>query len=384
MQEQILDLLRAAGPSGLGAEDLLGALRSPVSRPTLNRHLAILRDAGQIQALGQARATRYRVNSPFSRADIDAYFARPASSRPYAPFREAFLAPTPNIEGDRAARLGEIQGLANPMDRKYLAAFLVDFSWASSLLEGSSYSELDTEALLTYGQRARDKPVEDAFLALNHKRAAEHLWTYRALSVENVCAMHALLTDDHGREELADSDHFLPADQRGVPRVFSDVNLQNSAYLPPFRPGTDHARQLLVEIMTTASTLPPAEAAVYLLTRIAYVQSFSNGNKRTSRLAANIPLLTAGWIPFSFADVNKADYIRGMAAFYELGAIQVIEQTFIDGYVRSILRSSDLPAQLRGANADPDELASELVAYVNAGQRPVSPRVAAFLRARAR
>ncbi|UXH80339.1 Fic family protein [Roseateles amylovorans] len=383
MRDDILDLVRAGGPGGLAAEDILNGLTEKISRATLNRHLAALREGGLIKSVGQARATRYVTTSSFSRADIDAYFARPAASRPYAPFREAYLEPQPNIDRERAARCVEIQGLANPMDRKYLAAFLVDFSWGSSILEGSTYSELDTEALITYGQRAKDKPVEDAFLALNHKRAGEHLWTHRALSVENLCAMHALLTDDHGREELAESDHFLPIDQRGVTRVFNDVNLQNSAYLPPFRPGTDHARELLDRIVATAQAQPAVEAAVYLLTRVAYVQSFSNGNKRTSRLAANIPLLAEGLIPFSFADVNKADYIRGMAAFYELGSVHVIEQTFIEGYVRSVIRSSNLPASLRTASADPEVLAGSLVEYVNTGKRPASASVATFLRAKA-
>jgi hypothetical protein len=343
MRDEILGLIQASGAGGLAAEELLAGLADKISRATLNRHLVALREEGLIKSVGNARATRYVTTSAFSRADIDAYFARPAASRPVAPFRDEYLAPLPNIDGDRAKRCVEIQGLANPMDRKYLSGFLVDFSWGSSILEGSTYSELDTEALFAYGQRAKDKPVEDAFLALNHKRAGEHLWTHRELSVENLCAMHALLTDDHGREELAESDHFLPAEQRGVTRVFKDVNLQNSAYLPPFRPGTNHAREVLERIAATASLLPAVEAALYLLTRVAYVQSFSNGNKRTSRLGANIPLLAAGLIPFSFADVDKADYIRGMAAFYELGSVHVIEQTFSPAAGGSDWRSARAP-----------------------------------------
>nr|WP_297529777.1 Fic family protein [uncultured Roseateles sp.] len=382
MRDELLALVQASGAGGLAAEELLTGLADRISRATLNRHLAALREEGLIKSVGNARATRYVTTSAFSRADIDAYFARPAASRPVAPFRDEYLEPSANIDGDRAERCVEIQGLANPMDRKYLSGFLVDFSWGSSILEGSTYSELDTEALFAYGQRAKDKPVEDAFLALNHKRAGEHLWTHRELSVENLCAMHALLTDDHGREELAESDHFLPAEQRGVTRVFKDVNLQNSAYLPPFRPGTHHAREVLERIVATAGLLPAVEAALYLLTRVAYVQSFGNGNKRTSRLAANIPLLAAGLIPFSFADVDKADYIRGMAAFYELGSVHVIEQTFIQGYVRSVIRSSNLPAGLRTASADPEVLAAQLVEYVNTGKRPSLQGADALLRGR--
>ncbi|MFT7773338.1 Fic family protein [Roseateles sp.] len=350
-----------------------------MSRSTLNRTLSSLVGQGSVTPIGRGPARRYVTLSPFSLADVEAFFQRPASMRPLTPFREELLGPTPNIDPERAKRCTQIQRLATPMDRKYLSRFLVDYSWASGVLEGSTYTEIDTEALVMYGEREADKPMEDAVLALNHKRAGEHLWTHRELTVENICAMHALLTDDHGKADLATSDHFLPKEQRGVTRVYEDVNLANSAYLPPHRPGTSHARDVLVRIVDTAKTLEPVEAAVYLLTRIAYVQSFANGNKRTSRIAANLPLLAAGLVPSSFVDITKARYIRGMAAFYELGSMLVIEQAFIDGYVRSVMRSSNLPPALRGVGADPEGAAKQLCDFINSGNRPKDPAVAAML-----
>jgi len=206
-----------------------------------------------------------------------------------------------------------------------------------------------------------------------------HLWKHGELSVDNLCAMHDLLTDDHGVIPEGESDHFLPAEKRGKPRELEDVTLQNSAYLPPFHPGTGHARQLLEQVVDTARRLPAFEAAVYLLTRMAYVQSFSNGNKRVSRLAANLPLLAAGHIPFSFADINKADYIRGMAAFFELGSMHVIEQAFLGGYARSVVRSSRLPDSMRAGGFDLGELADALVDYLNHGRRVSDAGGIAFL-----
>jgi len=379
MQKAVEQLIRESGPTGIAPERLMELVGDSMSRSSLNRALATMVSQGTVAPIGRGPARRYVTLSPFSVADVEAFFQRPASVRPLAPFREELLSPTPNIDPERANRCTQIQALANPMDRKYLSRFLVDYSWASGVLEGSSYSEIDTEALVVYGEREPGKPMEDAILALNHKRAAEHLWTHRDLSVENICALHALLTDDHGMTELVTSDHFLPKEQRGVPRVYEDVNLANSAYLPPHRPGTNHARDMLVRIVDTAKTLEPVEAAMYLLTRIAYVQSFANGNKRTSRIAANLPLLAAGLLPSSFVDITKARYIRGMAAFYELGSMLVIEQAFIDGYVRSILRSSNLPAALRGVGTDLDGAAKQLCDFINSGNRPKAPALAGLL-----
>lgn len=378
MSNELVEVIRAAGPAGLRPEALHAALPA-VSRSTLNRRLAALCKAGSLQALGAGRATRYVLSGVFTREDIGAYFAAPANSRAVAPFRPELLASSPGIDAGRAARLKQIQALAQPLDRRFLSEFLVDFTWASSLLEGSTYSQLDTAALIKYGQRSKAKPTEDAVLALNHKQAGERLWVDRTLSLDNVCAMHALLTDPHGLIELDASDHFLPAEQRGHPRVYEDVRLQNSAYLPPFRPGTTHAADMLVQVIATAAGLPPIEAAFYLLTRIAYIQSFANGNKRTSRIAANLPLLGAGLLPFSFVDVDKADYIRGLAAFYELGSTVVIEQTFVSGYVRSIARGSRIPDALRVDGFDLDTVCGLLVGYVNSDQLPGDRRARVFV-----
>lgn len=380
LAQALIAPIRSAGAVGLAPQQLAG-LVPHISRSTLNRQLAALTANAAIAARGTGRNTRYVSSTPFTRADIDAYFSIPWQQRPSAPFNEALLASTPNMDADRAQRCTLIQAIAQPMDKRFLASFLIDWSWGSSMLEGGTYSALDTEALVQYGQRNLSKPTADAVLVLNHKRAAEHLWANRALNPQNVCAMHALLTDDHALESVSESDHFLPEHQRGKPREYEEVNLATSAYMPPFRPGTGFIAKAFAQIVDTANSLHPVQAALYLITRIPYLQAFANGNKRTSRLAANAPLLGAGLLPFSFADVDKADYIRGMAAFYELGSMHVIEQTFIQGYVKSVVRSSNIPASMRTLGFDVEAVAQILVAFVNTGQKPVDPRAWVFLRA---
>ncbi|MEO6281616.1 Fic family protein [Roseateles sp.] len=375
---ELAPLIAAAGAVGV-TPDALARQLPGISRSTLNRRLAELLKTGVIRSDGAGRARRYLSAEPFGRRDIDAYFATATPERPLARFRPELLGAEPGLVLDKARRCTQIQALAQPIDARFLASFLIDLSWASSLLEGSTYSALDTAALIQYGQRNAAKPTADALLVLNHKRAAEYLWRDRALSVEQVHAMHALLTDDHGQVEAEGSDHFLPESQRGRAREFEDVHLANSAYLPPFRPGTGFVADALVQIVGLAQQLHPVQAALYLMTRIPYLQAYANGNKRASRLAANAPLLSGGLLPLSFADVDKADYIRGMAAFYELGSLHVIEQTFIHGYVRSIMRSSDLPASVRARGLDVAATAQALVDFINTGRRPTHKVAALYL-----
>ncbi|ANH70030.1 Fic family protein [Mitsuaria sp. 7] len=307
------------------------------------------------------------------------HFSQPADARPAAPFRDEFLDPEPGLSPMRAGRCAFIQALARPLDRAFLSEFLVDFTWASSLLEGSSYSVLDTATLIECGERNPTKPMDEAVLALNHQRVAAHLWADREWSVANLCRMHALLTDDHGLAEVCDSDHFLPVEQRGRPREFQDIRLRQSAYLPPFRPGTGHATSLLGQVMAVARTLHPVQAAFYLLTRVAYIQSFANGNKRTARIAANLPLLESGLLPLSYVDVDKAEYLRGMVAFYELGSARVLERTFIRAYAKSVVRASRVPAAMLADGFNVDAVSEQLAEYITTGHRPADPHAVVFL-----
>ncbi len=104
-----------------------------------------------------------------------------------------------------------------------------------------------------------------------------------------MCEIQALLTDQHGIRALEGSDHFLPDGRRGVVREFEDPRLARTPYSPPHRPGTGYVTAMLEQVVAVASGLGPLDAALHVMTRIPYLQAFANGNKRTARLAANIP-----------------------------------------------------------------------------------------------
>ena len=358
-----------AGPAGISPESL-AALFAGVSRSSLNRRLLDLVMARRIDARGKGKALKYVSTVDYPVEAIRRFFEVDYQERPYAGFHAEWLLPVPDLEHKVAQRLRGIQARARKLDRKFLSDFLIDISWASSLLEGSTYSALDTQALLAYGERNQGKPAEDAVLILNHKNAIEHLWANRELSVDNLCTLQAMLTDGHGLPEVADSDHFLPDEQRGRVREYQEVTIARSAYSPPYRPGEGYTDKALTQIVESAKTLPPVQAAFYLMTRIPYLQAFSNGNKRTARLAANIPLLQAGLLPISFVDFRKDEYLLGMLAFYELGDVQIIGDVFIGGYIKSVVRGSDIAPAQKVAGFDMREMVEMLAGYVRTQRKP--------------
>ncbi len=321
-------------PSGLSA----GALerQTSLSRATINRKLKAAVDAKLIVAQGNGSARIYLDADPFK--TIRQYFDIPHTDRKIATFRENLIEFKPSLEKINIDALKANKGF-RLLEKRDLVQFLVDFSCASSVLEGGTYSLLDTQALIEYGEKAEGKPLSDAFLVLNHKNAFEYL--YDNISLDSIFEVHKRLTDNHDLPELIKATHFLSKERQGVVRNYAgeDVNIALSAYIPPLRPGTGYIKDMLDKILETSSNIKePLESALYLLTRLPYLQPFADGNKRTSRAMCNVPLLKAGMPPISFMDFGKKDYILSMLAFYELGDTKMGAQTFFKAYEKSCKR----------------------------------------------
>jgi fido (protein-threonine AMPylation protein) len=207
--------------------------------------------------------------------------------------------------------------------RRAAERFLIDLSWASSSLEGSTYEYLDTVALISYGQKAKGGTALDSTLILNHKRAIafmmEAISEKQDITVEFISRIHALLM----RDILEDA-------ELGTIRTI-DVNITASAYHP-----SSDGRILQASLAAIVERMnqieDPCEAATFVLNSVSYLQAFTDGNKRTARLLANIPLLKAGCAPLSFIDVDKTAYLAGLIAFYELGDLSLINNTVASAY----------------------------------------------------
>lgn len=75
--------------------------------------------------------------------------------------------------------------------------------------------------------------------------------------------------------------------------------------------------------------------AFFLMVHLPYLQPFEDVNKRTSRLAANIPLIHHNLCPLSFIDVPQSAYVDAMIGVYELNRIELLRDVFVWAYERS-------------------------------------------------
>ena len=361
----------AAVPAGLGI-DALQAQFPTVPRRNLQRWLAKLIDDGSLLAEGSARARKYRLApsalaaeparastepaiplSPAGR-EVLADVGRPLAQRRPVGYRRAMLDDyQPNLTfflprslRSRLHELGRSPVESRPAGtyaRQVLDRLLIDLSWASSRLEGNTYSRLDTQNLIQFGHAAAGKDQLEAQMILNHKAAIEMLVEHAgeiAFDRHTVQNLHALL-----------SDNLLPDAAAGGRLRRTDVAITGSVYQPLAVPQQieEHFDTLLAKARAIDD---PFEQAFFAMVQLPYLQPFDDVNKRTSRLAANIPLIRHNLAPLSFVDVPEDLYISGTLGVYELGRVELLRDVFAWAYERSCQRYT----VLRDALPVPDPL----------------------------
>ena len=348
----------------------LAGLGLGVSQNTVSRHLRELVADQRLRIEGAGRSTSYVYD------DYHDYFSVPGPQRKAVTYNTSLIEDyMPNetrwfsaddIEAMMAAGGGR-QMDASTYSRAIAQKLLVDLAYASSSLEGNTYSYLDTEVLVQYGKVALGKDASETQMILNHKDAINYLLENIndiEIDVREVRTMHSLLS-------------YGLIDPRQVGSVRQHiVGVGNSAYVPLSIPARlEEEMQKLVE--KASRIFDPFEQSLFLMTSISYLQYFVDVNKRTGRLTANIPLLKHGLAPLSFLNMDKTEYTRGLLSFYELGRTDVIASAYRQGYVASASRYDayvgrdqrliELEARYRHEKAE--AVKSYVSASLKAGQR---------------
>lgn len=359
----LVDLI-GSEPASLSMEAIAQKLGNRLQLRTLQRRLALLVEQRRIERTGGRRAARYRklpesaageaaaaaaVQKPlhaFTRddipvsaqgAEIRAYVSQPRHLRSPVGHRLAFLeqyhpnhtAYLPLELREQLHTLGRSpadQTPAGTFAKDILSRLLIDLSWASSHLEGNTYSRLDTERLIEYGQAAEGKDALETQMILNHKQAIEYLVLTpdpARVQTDTLIALHAFLSDG------------LMADPAAVGRIRRRaVEIGGSVYLPMALP--QRLEELFgIVVQMAAEIADPFEQAFFLMVHVPYLQPFEDVNKRVSRLAANIPFIRHNLCPLSFIDVPQQAYVDAMLGVYELNRVELLRDVFVWAYERS-------------------------------------------------
>lgn len=125
------------------------------------------------------------------------------------------------------------------------------------------------------------------------------------------------------------------------------VHIQDSVHVPSQVPAVLE-ESLDAVVGKARQTKNPVEAAFFLWVNIAYLQPFVDGNKRTSRLAENMPLLLANCAPLSFLDVERHDYAWAMLGVYERQDTTAAAELFEWTHRRSIQKYQAVTESMSG------------------------------------
>jgi hypothetical protein len=391
----------SAEPRGVGIEMLMQSLGEEASRRTMQRRLEEFMRLGWIERHGKARATKYhvtetgratllrgepgRLEPSMLREDpppmptpqrelvlpklgqsagpelgeeskhLRDIIRQPQALRKVCGYRREFL---DTYQPDKTAYLPEtlrkhLHGIgqsehmaampAGTYARHVLDRLIIDLSWNSSRLEGSTYSLLETDHLLALGKS--DDPVRflEMQMILNHKAAIEFLVESPdelGFNRYTFLNLHAILSE--GLLKNANSEGAL----RTIP-----VGVGGTVYHPTNQPAlVEECFDLILR--KAAAISDPLECSFFLMVHLPYLQPFEDGNKRTSRLSANLPLIQKNMSPLSFVDVPVRDYTDGILAVYELNRIELLRDLFAWAYERSAGRY----ASIRQEMGDPDPL----------------------------
>ncbi|MGX5174853.1 Fic family protein [Aliikangiella sp. IMCC44653] len=361
-------------PQGVTLAELL-TQHPNIARRTAQRQIAKFIDEGLVIAHGEARARRYfGVESPndvsaqtnnsdvftafipvsADSQDILNYINLPLEARKpvgyqldflnsYQPNKTWYLAESLRRQLHKMGKTTDSQEPAGTYSRAILNRLLIDLSWASSHLEGNTYSRLDTRELIEHGRSAQGKAAIETQMILNHKSAIELLVEY----IDTAEFNHYTLMNIHS----ALSENLLPnpADEGRIRQHAVDIG--KSVYRPLSVPA--QIEDALKLVLNKASQIGDAfEQSFFMMVHLPYLQPFADINKRTSRLAANLPLFRANLCPLTFLDVPEQAYSRATLGVYEMARVELLRDLYVWAYERSTQEYLAIKQDL----AEPDPL----------------------------
>lgn len=343
IEQNILDFVAERPLSG--REAIRRGAAPDVSSPTIWRALKRLVDAGRLDVSGRGRGTEYSVAGS---ASVRAHLQTPYNQRPpvrynpkfldaYVPGRSFYL-----TQSDRDKLRAAGQPVGGPIQagtyaRRILEQLLVDLSFASSRMEGNTYDILQTERLIKFGKEAEGKDRKEAQMILNHKEAIEYI-------VDNLDTINLDRPDFFNIHALLSDGLLVDPGMAGRLRE-TPVGISYSSY-KPLDDRITIEEEFDIIVAKAKEISDPFEQSFFLLVHIPYLQGFIDINKRTSRVASNIPLLKADLAPMSFLTMDDAAYIDGLIGIYELNNVALLREVHVESYLASAEKYRVLRAEV--------------------------------------
>lgn len=325
MREKILDILEKV--SEMKMADLVLLLEK--DRTTIYRHLKKMEIEWEII---QTKKWWYSLAKK-----VDGYFDIPFWEREkkwynpdflknYIPNKTFFLSEQNRTKLENAVKFLSVNTDFYKNNKKFIERLLIDLSFASSYLEGNTYSYLDTEVLLKYNEINKEKTKEETEMILNHKRAIEYMIFFKKeleFNKKTFFEIHSLLW----KNLLNDVNLWVIRDKI--------VEIGGSTYKPlENRFLLNEQFEIFLEKCNEIKN--PFEKSIFIMIFIPYFQIFLDINKRTSRIMANLVFVQNNLPLLSMIEMEKKKYILSILSVYELNDTSLMEKNFVENYLLNL------------------------------------------------
>ena len=307
--------------------------KSELVRMTIIRDIDFLLENKLIIREGKGRSVKYYIASKIwlRYFDVDDYFQIEPDERKikneslnfeiFDKFKPLFYDEEINKLVETNNGYKERLKLISPVIlQKETERLTIDLSWKSSMIEGNTYTLLETENLIKESQEAEGHNRQEAIMILNHKKAIDFIFNNKKyfvnLKFNQIEELHRMIIRGMGVSA-------------GIRQIA--VGIGGTRYKPldnqfQIREAMDKTISLVNKIKN------PLEKALALNLLVAYIQPFEDGNKRTSRLLGNAVLLAHDYCPLSFRSIAVKDYKKAILLFYEQNSALYFKELFVEQF----------------------------------------------------
>lgn len=330
-QIKILGILKPN--QNISPKEILGKLNQKVSIITVSRDLSELVEQKYLERIGSGPATQYFLlpKSLFFRPiDYKKYFEIETDKRDiFNNFNMEIFSQLLEVSVFTPEEQIELESLDKKFKKNYselsptiikkeIERVTIELSWKSSVIEGNTYSLLETERLIKDGNETKGKKKEEAIMLLNHKKALDFVFEnktfFNKINRAKIEQLHKIITEELGitnnlRKTLVGitGTSFKPLDNQfqiieAIDKFCSLINNTQNVF----------AKSLLSIIL------------------LSYIQPFEDGNKRTSRVLGNAILVANNSFPLPLRNVDENLYKEATLLFYEQNNLNLFKKMFIE------------------------------------------------------
>lgn len=183
--------------------------------------------------------------------------------------------------------------------------YRINTTWASSALEGNSYTISETKIMLEDGITVGGKPLKHTLEICGHSDAYDHIFSlihHEGIHISDICKTHKYLM----QKEIGD----LAGKYKTNENLISG-SMYNTISTNQVPKEMDRLEQWM---KSNRGKMHPVQFAAEVHRAIVYIHPFSDGNGRTARLIMNALLIQNGYLPCVIAPVMRLDYINTLEA----------------------------------------------------------------------